>query len=44
MDYVNFVFDIPLTLETISYSEILAKGAFSMFLPLSLCPFLPLIN
>lgn len=44
MDYVNFVFDIPLTLETISYSEILAKGAFSMFLPLSLCPSLPPIN
>lgn len=44
MDYVNFVFDIPLTLETISSSEILAKGAFSLFLPLFLCPSFPPIN
>lgn len=35
MDYVNFVFDIPLTLETISYSEILANSAFSLLPPLS---------
>jgi hypothetical protein len=41
MDYANFLLDIPLTLETISYSEILAKGILSLFFPhLSLSGFL----